>query len=143
MPSVTQTTPSLVVTAVGAPPIAMVRRACRDETSTRVTLLSSRFATHNAPAPDAIATGRAPTGTVALIEPDGSRATIEFAATVVCLPPPSVAKKAATTAAASTTVTAAATTRLRDRGRGTATRFGSSNAGATPVCATGVSSSPR
>src|SRR5215210_2870365 len=79
--------------------MGMFRTACRDETLTRVTLWSSRFATHNAPAPEAIATGRAPTGTLAAIEPDGSRAMIEFAATAVCDEPPSRSRGMTTAAA--------------------------------------------
>jgi hypothetical protein len=82
--------------------------------STRVTLRSSRFATHNAPPPDAIATGRAPTGTVAVIEPDESNATIEFATTDARRSPPLVARTVPVTAAITAMEKAAIATRLRE-----------------------------
>src|SRR5256885_2387534 len=99
LPSVTQTPVLAAASPVGAPPIGTLRNARRDDTSTRVTLWSSKFPTHNAPAPEASATGRAPTGTVAAIEPDESRATTEFAATAVCEEPQSASKGMMTAAA--------------------------------------------
>ena len=106
----------VAASAVGVPPIGIARTACRDDRSTRVTLWSSRFATHNAPAPDVIATGRAPTGTIAAIEPDGSRATIEFAATAALRPAALVvARMPATLPRRPPTPTAATTpSRLRE-----------------------------
>ncbi len=116
MPSVTQTAVPVPASPVGVSPIGIVRTACRDDASTLVTLWSSRFATHNAPVPEAIATGRAPTETLAAIEPDESRATIEFAATAVACDSPALrAARMPAAAAAVTTTTTRATppTRLR------------------------------
>src|SRR5206468_909185 len=88
-PTLTQTPLLSAASPVGAAATEIVRTALRDGTSTRVTLLSSRLATHSVPRPDVSATGRAPTGTVATTEPDGFRATTEFAATALCGDPPS------------------------------------------------------
>src|SRR3954469_3336393 len=59
-PSVTHTALLAAAMPAGVSPIGTLRTAFCDATSTRVTLSSSRFATQSAPAPAAIAAGRAP-----------------------------------------------------------------------------------
>src|SRR5262249_25858026 len=98
----------------------MVRTARPDEASTRDTLRSSRFATHREPAPEATATGRAPTGTTDPIEPDELSPTIELGATDGCEPPRVARRTPATVAAATRTATAMPPTiRRPPRRRGT------------------------
>jgi hypothetical protein len=79
--SLTQTAPGVAASAVGAPLIGMDARIRREDKSMRVTVWSSRFATHSEPAAATAATGRAPTARVAVTEPFGSRATTELAGT--------------------------------------------------------------
>ena len=155
-PSVTQTPVLVAAIPAGVSPIGTLRTAFCDAPSTRVTLSSSRFATHSAPAPDAIAAGRAPTGTVATIDPDGSRATIEFAATGVAgdSPPLRAATMPAIAVAVAARATATTASRFREATRGagpsdprSSSATGAASAGggsaATAAQPAGASSRPR